>query len=327
MKYLIVTFLFIANLSIAQELESDWALGSCEGTATSGQEQTTIRINVRETLSKISVDIDLLDIGVIGIPARNTRITQNTLEFQIPSDSGVQPVLLEREGNSLLGIWTEPGRGDASLLLEPSELFVTPNEQRLRVTGEAGILGLSIIMPEQSAPLAGVVFVHGSGPETRDASRFAAIRLAESGIASAIYDKRGTGESEGDWQTADFYNLATDVSTVVETFAAASKLHVNQIGLIGTSQGAWVAPLAVSLNDELGFLITVSGPATTPKEEGHWNVIRELQLAGYSETAISQADEIMSLWDQGILNNGDFSDFIRAMNAASNEDWFEETSL
>lgn len=104
-------------------------------------------------------------------------------------------------------------------------------------------------------------------------------------------------------------------------------MHVNQIGLIGTSQGAWVAPLAVSLNDELGFLITVSGPATTPKEEGHWNVIRELQLAGYSETAISQADEIMSLWDQGILNNGDFSDFIRAMNAASNEDWFEETSL
>jgi len=127
--------------------------------------------------------------------------------------------------------------------------------------------------------------VHGSGPETRDASRFAAIRLTESGIASAIYDKRGTGESEGDWQTADFYNLATDVSTVIETFAAASKLHVNQIGLIGTSQGAWVAPLAVSLNDELGFLITVSGPATTPKEEGHWNVIRELQLAGYSETA------------------------------------------
>jgi hypothetical protein len=141
LKYLIVTFLFIANLSIAQELESDWALGSCEGTATSGQEQTTIRINIRETLSKISVDIDLLDIGVIGIPARNTRITQNTLEFQIPSDSGVQPVLLEREGNSLLGIWTESGRGDASLLLEPSELFVTPNEQRLGLQGKPASWG------------------------------------------------------------------------------------------------------------------------------------------------------------------------------------------
>lgn len=111
MKYLIVTFLFIANLSIAQELESDWALGSCEGTATSGQEQTTIRINVRETLSKISVDIDLLDIGVIGIPARNTRITQNTLEFQIPSDSGVQPVLLKEKVIRYLAFGLNRGEG------------------------------------------------------------------------------------------------------------------------------------------------------------------------------------------------------------------------
>lgn len=327
MKYLILTLAFVAHFSLAQELQTDWARGSWIGMATSGQEQTRIRVNVRAVSPEAYIDIDLLDIGVIGIPTRNASISPTMIEFQIPSGSGLQPVVLERENNSLTGVWLEAGRDDANLRLARTDLFVIPNEQQISVRGDAGNLGLSIILPEQTPPVAGVVFVHGSGPETRDASRFAAIRLAESGIASAFYDKRGTGESEGDWQTADFYDLSADVIAVTEVLANTTGLQENQIGLIGTSQGGWIAPLAASMSDALGFLITISGPATTPREEGHWNVVRELRLGGFGEDTVSQAEELMSLWDQGVTDDGDFSDFILAMNAARNEEWFEETSL
>tara|TARA_R100001143_G_C3355745_1_gene132202 strand:- start:1025 stop:2353 length:1329 start_codon:yes stop_codon:yes gene_type:complete len=328
-QLLLVTLLLISNLSCSQLEPADWAIGSWTGTASAGQEQTAIRINVREVAPEIVVDIDLLDLGVIGIPTRDPVITENTLELAIPSDSGLQPVLLERQTENLLtGTWSETGKVDARLRLQSTDLFTLPSEQRLTSQGDAGSLGLSVIMPENtSPPLAGVVFVHGSGPEARDASRYAAIRLAESGIASAFFDKRGVGESTGNWQDADFNELASDVLAVTETFAATTGLSMNQIGFIATSQGGWVAPLAASMTDELGFLITISGPATTPKEEGHWNVVRELRLAGFAEAVVSRADAIMDLWDLGIMQDGDFSEYIQALNAARNEDWFAQTSM
>ena len=35
----------------------------------------------------------------------------------------------------------------------------------------------------------------------------------------------------------------------------------------------------------------------------------------------------MDLWDEGIIRDGDFSDFIQALNSARNENWFAQTSL
>jgi uncharacterized protein len=327
LKHLIITLIVISNLSCAQSDETNWALGSWTGMASAGTEQTSIRINVREISPEISVDIDLLDLGVIGIPARNTMLSATSLKFAIPSDSGLQPVQLERQDNGLLGTWSEADKVDASLQLQRTVQFISPNEQRLMTTGGAGRLGLSIMLPEETEALAGAVFVHGSGPEARDASRYAAIRLAEAGIASVFFDKRGVGESEGNWQDADFSELAADVLAVAEFFSDTTELRMNQIGFIGTSQGGWVAPLAAGMADETAFLITISGPATTPKEEGHWNVVRELRLAGYDESTISRADQIMNLWDEGIIQDGEFSEFIQAMNIAKNENWFAQTSL
>ena len=45
---------------------------------------------------------------------------------------------------------------------------------------------------------AAVVFIHGSGPQTRDLSL--AERFAASGIAALVYDKRGVGESGGTYE-------------------------------------------------------------------------------------------------------------------------------
>tara|TARA_R110000824_G_scaffold288508_2_gene476448 strand:+ start:18284 stop:19606 length:1323 start_codon:yes stop_codon:yes gene_type:complete len=323
----LLSFLLLPNLAFCQMSADEW-LGSWVGQAFSGQEQTGIRINIHDTAPDLVVDVDLLDIGVIGIPVQDIIITDDELFFTIPSDSGPQAVSLERKNNNeLSGFWSESDKPDAELSLRRSELFIQANEINLTIAGAAGGLGVSIISPQNSVPVAGAVFVHGSGAESRSASRFAALRLAESGIASAIFDKRGAGESEGDWRNADFAALATDVLAVTEVLMEFTNLDINQIGFIATSQGGWVAPLAASSLENLGFIITISGPATTPREEGHWNVIRALQMGGYDDGIISEADEIMDLWDEGVLRDGDFSEYSQALEAASNEEWLIESGL
>src|SRR4051812_1022621 len=53
----------------------------------------------------------------------------------------------------------------------------------------------SLVFPSVGSPRAAVVFIHGSGKQTRNlhwAERFAA-----AGIAALVYDKRGAGQSGG----------------------------------------------------------------------------------------------------------------------------------
>ncbi len=76
-------------------------------------------------------------------------------------------------------------------------------------------LGATLVMPE-GTPRATIIYVHGSGPGTRFSFLGWARMLAAQGFAGIAYDKRGTGQSTGDYRTADFDVLATDAKAVMK---------------------------------------------------------------------------------------------------------------
>src|SRR6056297_566209 len=51
----------------------------------------------------------------------------------------------------------------------------------------------TLYLPETDGPFPALVFVHGSGAETRDNSAYSAKWLSSLGYAVLTYDKRGTG--------------------------------------------------------------------------------------------------------------------------------------
>src|SRR5262245_56628845 len=53
----------------------------------------------------------------------------------------------------------------------------------------------SLVLPRQQPIRAALVFVHGSGKQTRNLAL--AERFANAGIAALVYDKRGAGKSGG----------------------------------------------------------------------------------------------------------------------------------
>ena len=122
--------------------------------------------------------------------------------------------------------------------------------------------------------------MHGSGPQIRLDNWSMADRFARAGIACLSFDKRGTGNSTGDWEQAGFDVLADDVVAAVDALRRRPDIRPNQIGLWGVSQAGWVIPVAANKSNHIAFCIPVSGGAVSPAEQELWRRTQYLRFFG-----------------------------------------------
>lgn len=82
-------------------------------------------------------------------------------------------------------------------------------------------------------------------------------------IAVLLVNKRGMGESEGNWTKNDFQGRADDLYTAVTTLHDHPAIDPTQIGLVGHSQGGWIVSLTAAQHPDIAFFISLVGPTTT----------------------------------------------------------------
>jgi hypothetical protein len=152
-----------------------------------------------------------------------------------------------------------------------------------------------LISPAGRGKHAAIVLVHGSGAENREHMLPWARFLVRHGIAVLGFDKRGVGESTGDWNIASFDDLAGDVVSAFEYLKTRPDIDRTQIGLLGLSQAGWVMPLAAVRAKDLAFLISVSGAAVSPAETTLDETQRELAGRGMPPQAVGQIVGLMNL--------------------------------
>jgi hypothetical protein len=112
----------------------------------------------------------------------------------------------------------------------------------------------------------------GAGDETRDGWRDRAEAIARQGIATLIYDKRGTGDSTGSWRTSSYHVLAENAIAGIRFLKQCCPgLDLPSVGLCGISEGGWVVPLAAALSSEVDFIITVSAAGMTPPIQEYYH--------------------------------------------------------
>lgn len=90
----------------------------------------------------------------------------------------------------------------------------------------------------------GLALVGGSGPSDRHNGGFfddLRHRLVLAGVAVLAYDKRGAGGSSGDWASADVDLLAADAAAALALLRDHSAVAGENVGLLGHSEGGWVA--------------------------------------------------------------------------------------
>jgi pimeloyl-ACP methyl ester carboxylesterase len=146
-------------------------------------------------------------------------------------------------------------------------------------SGDIQLTGM-VISPNTSGKHPAIVLVHGSGAENREYMLPWARFLIRRGIAVLGYDKRGVGGSMGDWNTASFDDLASDVVAAVEYLKTRGDIDRGQIGLLGISQAGWIMPVAAVRSKDIAFLISISGAGVPAAETTIDQARNEMTMTG-----------------------------------------------
>lgn len=325
MHYVMPLFCLALSLNVFASNANRSFVGTWTGTAHYNEETTRLSLSIEERDSKLLARISLLDIGVSGWPAIKVSAKRSNLRVVLPSDSGPQEIDVQSDGQKLTGTWREKNYSDpAQVKLTRAETPTGSQEKRIELKGKAGQIGASVIVPEGEGPFPAVVFLHGSGPQPRDASRFAAESFARLGIASLIYDKRGVAESEGSFDGASFDNLADDAVTAATYLQSLPS--VSSVGFWGHSQGGWLAPLAASKWQQSAFVITSAGPVVSPAREGEWGFVYAIKQRPGAEQIIPLVRQIVAAWHTG-LRSGDWASFDKLSRQYKREDWYKHSGL
>jgi dienelactone hydrolase len=104
-----------------------------------------------------------------------------------------------------------------------------------------------------------VIHMHGSGASIRTSHLGIAYYLAVHGIASLMYDKRGTPASTGTLASARYADLAADAVAGAEYLMHRDDVDTNHIGFTGISEGAGTSERAAALFRKTAFEIPLSG--------------------------------------------------------------------
>ena len=159
----------------------------------------------------------------------------------------------EAAGDTLGGRVTE-GETVGAFLLHRARPSPPSKEDALTFRSGDVTLAGSVLRPEGAGAFPGVVFLHGSGAEGRWASRYLAAKCVRAGLAALVYDKRGVGESQGDWRTAGFVELVADARAAVEALRSQPGVDPARVGIHGHSQGGTIASL-VAVDPHVAFVI------------------------------------------------------------------------
>jgi uncharacterized protein len=153
-------------------------------------------------------------------------------------------------------------------------------------SGDATLAG-TLFLPGTPGKHPAVVLFHGSGPQARDSVR--AEWFAGWGVAALAYDKRGVGESTGDFRTIPFQDLVEDGLAGINFLKSRTDIDAQHIGVWGLSQGGWLGPLAAARSRDVAFVIAVSGPGVSPGEQMVFYYANELRAMGFSERETEEA--------------------------------------
>ncbi len=181
-------------------------------------------------------------------------------------------------------IWSEGNDSNKALKRKAlhREEEVTFTSGRIKLSG-------SLVLPSGIGPFPATVFVHGSGPATRDFFGPVPYLFARRGIAVLCYDKRGVGESEGHWMDAGFAEYASDALAGAHYLSARKEIQANAIGLWGVSQAGWIIPQAIERGKNIAFAVLLSVPAVTPFEQELQRNKQEMEAVGTPEEQIAKA--------------------------------------
>jgi dipeptidyl aminopeptidase/acylaminoacyl peptidase len=202
------------------------------------------------------------------------------------------------------------------------------SEEILFQNGHITLAG-TLYKPNATIPYPVIVVVHpASGGERTDPFYdHLKSELPQYGIAVLMFDRRGSGASGGDFETADFEDLAGDVISAVEYLQSRLDIDKTKIGLHGTSQAAWIAPIAGARKPDIAFVVAVSASGVSPADQMNYGVAFHLEKDGFDQAAVKKAIELRNLVNEYFRGHIPREEVAAELRRFEHEPWYENAYL
>lgn len=169
----------------------------------------------------------------------------------------VLPLIVKDRSNPLKNF-----EGPSLSSLDYTEITFTNNFDQTQLAG-------MLFIPKQTKNYPLAIIINGSGYSKRNNVWYLSIvkHLQDNGIAVLFPDKRGSEKSQGNWVGANPELLSTDTESAIKFIKSQDSLSYTNIGLLGISQGGWIAPITASKNKDLSFIVSISGTIANGDEQ------------------------------------------------------------
>lgn len=132
--------------------------------------------------------------------------------------------------------------------------------QEVRIPSVAGVvLAGTLRIPGGRGPHPVFIIQSGSGPSKRGGYLPLEHCLNQVGIGTIEFDKRGVGQSTGEFADT-MQNMETDIEATIAWLRKRSDVAGARIALLGHSQGAAAAPEVAVRDGHLAAVIFLAGP-------------------------------------------------------------------
>jgi pimeloyl-ACP methyl ester carboxylesterase len=238
-----------------------------------------------------------------------------------PDPADVQVSFVRNDTGEVTGL-TWRGRGLPERFAPRSARY---REEAVSFQNGSARLSASLLVPAGKGPHPAVVLGHGGGVRHRnEVYNIVADFFAARGIAALLYDKRGVGQSTGDY-TGDVGILAEDLLAGVAFVRARNDINPKQVGLWVISGGTEAALVAAARSQTLAFLILVSAPGVPLTEWYSMMVEAGTRGAGSSEEEIKEAVAFVKRQVTFARTGEGREEFEAAVEEARSQRWFSRT--
>ncbi len=268
----------------------------------------------------LSGTIDIPQQGAFGLPLANIKYEPPNIHFELPvpnakadfdgvlAGDGISGDFLQSgmKGSFILKrAGTEAGLPKDSTEAGGEEVLSTGRTEEIVLETPTGKIYGTVQLPETSQKVPVVLIIAGSGPTDREGNspllpgknnslKMVALALAENGIASLRYDKRGIAASAGAMKNeADlrFDHYVDDVVMWVKLLKEDPRF--SDAAILGHSEGSLIGMAAANKVAGLSGVISVAG-AGKPAYE----LLKE-QLSGEPKEIRDECYEIMEELKKG----------------------------
>ncbi|WP_242095126.1 alpha/beta fold hydrolase [Aestuariivivens sediminicola] len=223
--------------------------------------------------------LNIIDQATGNIPMDEVLIIGDTVTFKIndlgitikghlrPDKDSIPCIYMQRGGRFALNLRKVDQLPQLKRPQTPKAPFGYISEEIELQNKMANVkLAGTLTLPKTSSKVPVVVLLTGSGKQGRNQDIAGhkpfwviADYLTRHGIAVLRLDDRGFGGSSGDFNNSTTGDFASDALAAVEYLKNRKDIDVNQIGLIGHSEGGATALITASQSNDVKFIISLSG--------------------------------------------------------------------